>query len=122
ASLKFLLITRRMRSDPASGAIVTDFVPPAASAFARRGVITSAFNEDGETRPPAAATRSQVLAMPGWLAISAPTSPIVDAIPRPASASRVTPSWLRWRTGRYMKPAAQKRQPHSHPRLASTRK
>src|SRR5690349_20176607 len=113
-----------MRSEPASGAMVTDFVSLRASTFARRGLIWSALSEDGDGRPPAPAMRSQVEAIAGWLAISAPTRPTVDAeeFGRPSRACAVSDSALRWRTGRYMKPAAQKRQPHSQPRLASTRK
>src|SRR5713101_6444318 len=51
-SVRFLLITRRMRSDPASGAMVTLRVPPRASAAASRGVTQSALSEDGDSRPP----------------------------------------------------------------------
>ena len=52
-SVKFLLITRRIRSEPASGATVTEWVLLRPIARAKSWVITSAFNEDGDARPPA---------------------------------------------------------------------
>ena len=110
-----------MRSLPASGAIVTERVSPLPRAAASSGPTRSALSDEGEARPPRRAISLQSAAMPGWLAISAPTKPTVL---RCGSASSMTvlrsDSSLRWRTGRYMKPAAQKRQPHSQPRLAST--
>ena len=64
---------------------MTERLPPAPSARASAGVITSAFNEEGDARPPAAAISWQRAATPGWLAISAPTRPIVDRSERPAA-------------------------------------
>src|SRR5439155_732886 len=83
ASVRFLLMTRRMRSEPASGATVTDRFPPAPSAAASAGVMRSALSDEGEARPPRAATSWQSAATPGRLAISAPTSPIVRRSARP---------------------------------------
>src|SRR5207245_2314794 len=45
-----------MRSEPASGATVTDRFPPRPRAAASAGVITSPLSDAGEARPTAAAT------------------------------------------------------------------
>ena len=85
-SLRFLLITRRMRSEPASGATVTDRVAFRPRAAAKSGVITSALSDDGEARPPAWPMNSHSPATPGWLAISAPTRPMVRRSRSPTAA------------------------------------
>ena len=95
ASLRFLLITRRMRSDPASGATVTLRAPPAASAAARRGVTQSALSDDGDRRPSRDAASSASRSTPGMLAISAPTSPIVPRWASPRSISGRSAAALR---------------------------
>ncbi len=111
---------RRMRSEPASGAMVALRVPAAARVAASVGVTQSAFNDEGESRPPAATACAASGATPGTLAISAPTRPIVLRWRRPSATAPDNCSGLRVRIGRYMKPAAQKRHPHWQPRLAST--
>jgi len=95
-------MTRRIRSDPASGATVTLCVALRPSAVASRRLITSALSDDGDGRPPRSATNSQSSAIPGTLAISAPTSPIVGRASRPVAASSFKRSTLRLRIGRYM--------------------
>ena len=109
-----------MRSDPASGATVTLRVPPRASAAARRGVTQSAFSDEGDRRPPCADASSASMSTPGRLAISAPTRPIVSRSRRPSRTDAARSRGSRVRMGLYMNPAAQKRQPHWQPRLAST--
>ena len=88
-------MTRRMRSEPASGATVTERLPPAPRARASSGVMRSAFSDDGEARPPAAATSWQSAAIPGMLAISAPTSPIVSRSVSPRAMLARSVSGLR---------------------------
>ena len=84
-----------MRSEPASGATVTERFPPRPSAAASAGVITSALSEDGDARPPAWATSWQSADTPGRLAISAPTRPIVLRSRRPrATLARSVPRLL----------------------------
>ena len=88
-------MTRRMRSEPASGATVTERFPPAPTARASAGVIRSALSDEGEARPPRAATSWQSAATPGRLAISAPTRPIVSRSARPRTIDARSVSGLR---------------------------
>src|SRR5439155_172581 len=95
ASLRFLLMTRRMRSEPASGATVTDRLPPAPSARASPGVIRSALSDEGAARPPRAATSSHSPATPGRPAIAAPTRPIAPRSARPRAVEELAQHLLR---------------------------
>ena len=85
-SLRFLLMTRRMRSEPASGATVTERVAFRPRAAANSDVITSALSDEGDARPPARPMNSHNPATPGWLAISAPTRPMVRRSRSPTAA------------------------------------
>jgi hypothetical protein len=55
----------------------------------------SALSEDGDGRPPAAAISWQSAATPGWLAISAPTSPMVRRSSSPRAMLARSRSGLR---------------------------
>jgi hypothetical protein len=66
-----------------------------ASAAASAGEMQSALSDDGESRPPLAATDSAISATPGTLAISAPTSPITLRSASPAFTSACIFSGLR---------------------------
>ena len=75
SSLTPLLIACRIRSEPASGATVTVFVPPSASAFRTSGRRLSMRSDETETRAPSAEAPTTSSGRSGWSETAAPSSP-----------------------------------------------
>ncbi len=90
SSGKSLLMTRRSRSVPASGAMVMERSPPSAIRYASFAVMASTRSDEGLKVPPSSPMRQVSASRPLWSLMSGPTRPTRWPRAMPRRASSVT--------------------------------
>jgi hypothetical protein len=126
-SLTCLLITRRSRSEPPSGANVSPDRRPLRDSSLARSMLNASTRVDGSDNPVCvpsyrSASPRVISAISEWSADDSDSSPTSSypVAPSPCSTIAPMPVIERSRTGRVIMPAWQNRQPRVQPRKIST--